>query len=109
MGSKQFIAGEWRTGSLDKILVDRNPYDGSVVAEFNCASVSDIDDAYRAAERAKLEWDRVNPYAKRAVFERALRYVEDHMAEITEVIIDELGSTGLIHGLERGLVLAQVR
>src|SRR5262245_42353664 len=105
MGSKQFIAGEWRTGSMDKVLVDRNPYDGSTVAEFNCASVSDIDDAYRAAERAKLEWDRVNPYAKRAVFERALRYVEDHMAEITELIIDELGGTRLKAGFEIGLVL----
>ena len=68
MQTKQFIAGEWRTGSTDKILVDRNPYDGSTVAEFNVASVADIDDAYRAAERSKLEWDRVNPYAKRAVF-----------------------------------------
>src|SRR3712207_6128486 len=75
MHSKQFIAGAWRPGSMDKVLVDRNPYDGSTVAEFNIARVSDIDEAYRAAECAKLEWDRVNPVAKRAVFERALRYV----------------------------------
>ena len=109
MHSKQFIAGEWRTGSMDKVLVDRNPYDGSTVAEFNIASVADIDDAYRAAERAKLEWDRVNPYAKRAVFERALRYVEDHMAEITEVIIDELGGTRLKAGFEIGLVLDMLK
>ena len=109
MHSKQFIAGEWRTGSMDKVLVDRNPYDGSTVAEFNIASVSDIDDAYRAAERAKLEWDRVNPYAKRAVFERALRYVEEHMADITEVIIDELGGTRLKAGFEIGLVLDMLR
>jgi acyl-CoA reductase-like NAD-dependent aldehyde dehydrogenase len=109
MHSKQFIAGEWRTGSMDKVLVDRNPYDGSTVAEFNVASVSDIDDAYRAAERAKLEWDRVNPYAKRAVFERAVRYVEDHMADITEIIIDELGGTRLKAGFEIGLVLDMLK
>jgi aldehyde dehydrogenase (NAD+) len=105
MHSKQFIAGEWRTGSMDKVLVDRNPYDGTTIAEFPVASVSDIDDAYRSAERAKLEWDRVNPYAKRAVFERAIRYVEDHMADITEIIIDELGGTRLKAGFEIGLVL----
>jgi aldehyde dehydrogenase (NAD+) len=109
MHSKQFIAGEWRTGSMDKVLVDRNPYDGSPVAEFNIASVSDIDDAYRSAERAKLEWDRVNPYAKRAVFERAIRYVEDHMADITEIIIDELGGTRLKAGFEIGLVLDMLK
>jgi aldehyde dehydrogenase (NAD+) len=109
MHSKQFIAGEWRTGSMDKVLVDRNPFDGSTVAEFPIAGVSDIDDAYRAAERAKLEWDRVNPSAKRAVFERAIRYVEDHMADITEVIIDELGGTRLKAGFEIGLVLDMLR
>jgi vanillin dehydrogenase len=109
MHSKQFIAGEWRPGSMDKVLVDRNPYDGSVVAEFNVASVSDIDEAYRAAERAKLEWDRVNPYAKRAVFERAGRYVEEHMADITEIIIDELGGTRLKAGFEIGLVLDMLK
>jgi vanillin dehydrogenase len=109
MYSKQFIAGEWRTGSMDKVLVDRNPFDGSTVAEFNIAGVADIDEAYRAAERAKLEWDRVNPYAKRAVFERALRYVADHMADITEIIIDELGGTRLKAGFEIGLVLDMLR
>jgi acyl-CoA reductase-like NAD-dependent aldehyde dehydrogenase len=109
MHSKQFIAGEWRTGSMDKVLVDRNPFDGSTVAEFNVASVADIDDAYRSAERAKLEWDRVNPYAKRAVFERAIRYVEDHMADITEIIIDELGGTRLKAGFEIGLVLDMLK
>lgn len=109
MHSKQFIAGEWRTGSMDKVLVDRNPYDGTTIAEFPVASVSDIDDAYRSAERAKLEWDRVNPYAKRAVFERAIRYVEDHMADITEIIIDELGGTRLKAGFEIGLVLDSLK
>ncbi len=49
MRSEQFIAGEWRTGSMDKVLVDRNPFDGSTIAEFNCASVADVDEAYQAA------------------------------------------------------------
>jgi vanillin dehydrogenase len=109
MHSKQFIAGEWRTGSMDKVLVDRNPFNGKTIAEFPIAGLSDIDDAYRAAERAKLVWDRVNPYAKRAVFERALRYVEEHMADITEIIIDELGGTRLKAGFEIGLVLDMLR
>ncbi|GAB1509744.1 benzaldehyde dehydrogenase [Actinophytocola sp. KF-1] len=109
MPSKQFIAGEWRTGSMDKVLVDRNPFDGSTIAEFNCASVADVDEAYRAAERAKSEWDRVNPYAKRTVFERAVRYVEDHTAEIVETIVDELGGTRLKAHFEIGLVIDMLK
>lgn len=109
MQNKQFIAGEWRIGSMDKILVDRNPYDGTTVAEFKVAGVADLDDAYRAAESAKLEWDRVNPYAKRAVFERAVRYVEEHTPEIVETIIDELGGTRLKAYFEIGLVVDMLK
>ncbi|MGB3437333.1 MAG: aldehyde dehydrogenase family protein [Actinophytocola sp.] len=109
MRSMQFIAGEWRTGSMDKVLVDRNPFDGSTIAEFNCASVEDLDEAYQAAKRAKSVWDGVNPYAKRAVFERAVRYVEDHTAEIVEIIIDELGGTRLKAYFEIGLVLDMLK
>ena len=109
MRSEQFIAGEWRTGSMDKVLVDRNPFDGSTIAEFNCASVADVDEAYRAAERAKSEWDRVTPFAKRAVFEQAVRYVEDHTPEIVDIIIDELGGTLLKAHFEIGLVLDMLK
>lgn len=109
MHTKQFIAGEWRTGSADKILVDRNPYDGSPVAEFTIADVNDIDEAYRAAASAKLEWDKVNPYAKRAVFERAVSYVEQHFDEITTTIIAELGGTRLKAAFEIGLVIDMLK
>ncbi|MET7997069.1 hypothetical protein ABZU76_39955 [Amycolatopsis sp. NPDC005232] len=38
------------------------------------------------------------------MFEQAIRYVEDHGGEITEVIIDELGGTRLKATFETGLV-----
>lgn len=103
--SSQYIGGQWRPGSSTKTLVDRNPYNGSVITEFTIANTTDIDDAYQAAARAKLDWDKVNAYAKRAVFERAVRYVEDHTDAITETIIAELGGTRLKAGFEIGLVL----
>jgi acyl-CoA reductase-like NAD-dependent aldehyde dehydrogenase len=91
--NQQFVDGVWRDGGLGRKLLDLNPYDGSVVAEFAAADVKDIDDAYTAAKRAQSVWDRVNAYRKRTVFERAIRSVEDHAEEITELIIDELGGT----------------
>jgi aldehyde dehydrogenase (NAD+) len=107
--SRQLIDGQWQEGSSGEILVDRNPYDGSVIAEFPVATAEDIDAAYRAAARAKEEWDRVNPYAKRAVFENAVKYVESSFGELTEIIIDELGGTRLKAGFEIGLVLDMLK
>ncbi|SDP93700.1 aldehyde dehydrogenase family protein [Lentzea jiangxiensis] len=105
---KQFIGGEWLTGSTDKVLVDRNPFDGSIVAEFTCASVADVDKAYRAAQRVRSDWDGVSPDDKRAVFERAVSYVEEHTPEIVDLIIDELGGTRLKAHFEIGLVLGML-
>jgi aldehyde dehydrogenase (NAD+) len=58
--------------------VDTNPYDGTTVAEFHLADVDDVDHAYTAAKAAQVGWARVNAYQQRSVFERAIRYVEDH-------------------------------
>jgi len=107
--SRQLIDGQWQDGSSGEVLVDRNPYDGSAIAEFPVATAEDIDAAYRAAARAKEEWDRVNPYAKRAVFENAVKYVESHFGDISEIIIDELGGTRLKAGFEIGLVLDMLK
>lgn len=106
---QQLIDGTWRAGSLGKELVDRNPYDGSQVAVFALADKNDVDAAYRAAERAQAEWEAVNPFAKRAIFEAAARYVESHTEDITEIILDELGGTRLKAAFEIGLVLDIIR
>ena len=107
--SRQLIDGQWQDGSSGDVLVDRNPYDGSVIAEFPVATPDDVDSAYRAAARAKEEWDRVNAYAKRTVFENAVKYVESNFGEISEIIIDELGGTRLKAGFEIGLVLDMLK
>lgn len=102
---KQFIAGEWRDGTSDKTMTDHNPYTLTPIAEFTAASLDDLDDAYKAAEDTQPAWATTNPYTQRKVFTRAARYVEDHAAEITELIIDELGGTRLKAGFEISLVI----
>ncbi|WP_371482279.1 aldehyde dehydrogenase family protein [Kitasatospora sp. NBC_00315] len=101
--SRQFIDGEWRTGSGTWDIVDIDPYSGDKLATITVATVDEIDDAYRAAERAQRSWARVNPYTRRLVFERALRVIEEREAEITEAIIAELGGTALKAGFELAL------
>jgi aldehyde dehydrogenase (NAD+) len=107
--SRQLIDGQWQDGSGEDVLVDRNPFSAAVIAEFPLANVDDIDAAYRSAARAQEAWAKVNPYAKRTVFENAVKYVESHFAELMDIIIDELGGTRLKAGFEIGLVLDMLK
>jgi vanillin dehydrogenase len=101
---KQFIGGEWRDGRSSTVLNNINPYNDKIIAKFKLANVSDIDCAYHAAQQAKQEWDKVNPYKKRDILENAVKYIEEHEEEITSIIIDELGGTRLKAAFEIGLV-----
>ncbi|MGW2824401.1 aldehyde dehydrogenase family protein [Streptomyces sp. NPDC001443] len=98
--AQQYIDGEWRSGTGSWDIIDFNPYDGEKLASITIATVGEIDEAYQAAARAQKEWARTNAYARRAVFEKALRIVEDREAEIAEAIIAELGGTHLKAGFE---------
>jgi aldehyde dehydrogenase (NAD+) len=102
--NQQYIGGVWRDGSSQKVLTDRNPYNGKTIADFKLASLADLDEAYRAAATAQRVWAAINPFERRAILEKAIAYVERNEAEITDLIIEELGGTGLKAFFEIGLV-----
>jgi aldehyde dehydrogenase (NAD+) len=91
----QFIDGQWRTGSGSWDIIDFDPYNGEKLAAITVATVEEVDEAYRVAERAQREWAATNPYTRRLVFERALRIVEEREPEIIAAMISELGGTRL--------------
>lgn len=91
--ARQYIDGQWRPGNGSWDIIDFNPYNGEKLASITVATVDEVDEAYRAAERAQREWARTNPYTRRMVFERAIRIVEEREQRITEAIIAELGGT----------------
>ncbi|MFJ4785420.1 aldehyde dehydrogenase family protein [Streptomyces sp. NPDC088794] len=102
--AQQYIDGEWRPGTGSWDIIDFNPYDGEKLASITIATVDEVDEAYKSAAAAQKQWARTNPYARRAVFEQALRMIEEREQEITEVIIAELGGTYLKAGFELHLV-----
>lgn len=102
--NKQYIGGVWRDGSSQKVLTDRNPYNGKPIADFKLASLSDLDEAYRSGAAAQKIWAAVNPFEKRAILEKAIACVEQNEADITDIIIEELGGTRLKAFFEIGLV-----
>ncbi len=107
--SQQYIDGEWRTGSGRWDIVDLNPYNGEKLASITVATVEEVDQAYRAAERAQKSWGKLNPYARRLVFERAIRIIEEREQEITAAIIAELGGTALKAAFELSLTKDALR
>lgn len=51
-------------GQSDHVLINVNPYSGDILSEVKMATVTDVDLAYKAALKAKDDWDKVNPYKK---------------------------------------------
>ncbi|MCN9241746.1 aldehyde dehydrogenase family protein [Streptomyces sp. RY43-2] len=107
--AQQYIGGQWRPGRGSWDIIDFNPYDGEKLASITTATVDEVDEAYRAAEAAQKKWAATNPYARRAVFEKAIRVIEDREDEITEVIIAELGGTRLKAAFELHLTKELLR
>jgi aldehyde dehydrogenase (NAD+) len=102
----QFIAGRWVAGTAGKTVVDRNPYDGSVLAEIAQASISDLDQAFDAALRAQVEWAFTLPSERAALFFRAVAILDARKEEIIQWLIRESGSTRIKAGVEWGAVRA---
>ncbi|WP_329275321.1 aldehyde dehydrogenase family protein [Streptomyces sp. NBC_01451] len=98
--AQQYIGGEWRPGTGSWDIIDFNPYDGEKLASITIATVDEVDEAYRAAAAAQKDWAATSPYARRTVFEKALRIIEDREQEIAAAIIAELGGTHLKAGFE---------
>ncbi|MFJ3663085.1 aldehyde dehydrogenase family protein [Streptomyces sp. NPDC090119] len=98
--AQQYIDGEWRPGTGSWDVIDFNPYDDEKLASITVASVDEVDQAYRAAERVQKEWARTSPYTRRAVFERALALLQEREEEIAELIVAELGGTRVKAGFE---------
>ncbi|WP_037683953.1 aldehyde dehydrogenase family protein [Streptomyces griseus] len=101
--AQQFIDGEWRPGTGSWDIIDFNPYDGEKLASITIATVDEVDQAYRAAARAHRQWATINPYSRRAVFDSALRLLEEREEEILQAIIAELGGTYVKAGFEINL------
>ncbi|MGQ4330202.1 aldehyde dehydrogenase family protein [Streptomyces hayashii] len=91
--AQQYIDGTWRPGTGSWDIITINPYDGEKLASITIATVEEVDEAYRAAARAQKHWAATNAYARRAVFEKVLRLVEEREAEIAALLVDEAGGT----------------
>ena len=89
----QFIGGAWRAGRSGKTMDNHNPFDSSLIGTIPLASVEDLDDAYRAAERAQRDWAGKSHTERSALFLRVLQVLDARKDEIIGWIVREGGST----------------
>jgi aldehyde dehydrogenase (NAD+) len=94
-----FVGGAWRAGR-GKRLTSVNPADGSTIAEFNAASLQDVDDAVDAGRRAANEpaWRDLLPHQRARILYR--------IGDALEADIDAMSA---LQTLDTGKTLAETR
>ncbi|WP_225726366.1 MULTISPECIES: aldehyde dehydrogenase family protein [unclassified Nocardia] len=107
--NKQFIVGEWVSGTGTTVLVDTNPYDDTVLTKVQGAATADVDRAYASAAAAQTAWAATNPFERRLVLENVVREVETHRADIARLITEETGGTVIKTAVEIDLALQMLR
>ncbi|WP_262137727.1 aldehyde dehydrogenase family protein [Pseudomonas sp. Marseille-Q5117] len=104
--NQQFIAGVWRDGRDSTVLQVNNPFDGSLLTEIIQADREDLDEAYRKAVEAQLQWATTGPAERAAVMHRVVQIFDQRREEIIDWIIRESGSTRLKAQIEWGAARA---
>ncbi|MGM8365924.1 aldehyde dehydrogenase family protein [Virgibacillus sp. W0181] len=105
----QYIGGEWRDGSSQQKMENKNPYNDDLIATTHAASKSDVDEAYQAAAKAQRDWEKVSSIKKREIMENAVFYIEENNDDIAKIIMEELGATKLKADFEVGLVINMIK
>lgn len=83
------MAGRKRPRELD--IVD--PFSGETLLSLSMATREDLDEAYRAAQAAQVEWAASGPTARGDVMRRAVNIFDERKQEIVDWLIRESGST----------------
>lgn len=97
---QQFIAGTWREGGSQKTLTLTNPYTQGSLGSIRQASVTDLDEAYRAAAAAQQDWAATTPAVRQGVLFRAAEIIDARRQEIIDWLVAESGSTVLKANVE---------
>jgi aldehyde dehydrogenase (NAD+) len=105
----QYIAGEWRDGTGETLIVDVNLYNAEVIDRFPGASIEDVDAAYQAAAAAQKRWADTSPAERASVFRRAAGIMERRHDEVVNWLIREAGSARIKADIEFGSVLGGMR
>lgn len=100
------IAGRWRAGASGTTRQDTDPYTGEVLTEIPQADTDDLDEAYRVAQQAQVEWAGRPAEERAEVLRRAARILAERAEELGDWLRREAGATRARSGIELDLVRA---
>lgn len=85
------INGKWRQGSGGKTETVYNPATGETLGELPHASISDLDEALAASEKAFQVWRKETALNRQKILEKACRILEDRFDEVAGNLTKEMG------------------
>lgn len=106
---RQYIGGEWREGSSRNSYTNRNPYNQSELVSIQLASVEDVEEAYKSAKAAQIEWGKTNPYVRSGLIHKIAEVTEKNRELLVHILISETGSTVAKAQAEVDFVIADIR
>ncbi|AMB98625.1 aldehyde dehydrogenase [Aerococcus urinaehominis] len=89
---KQYINGQWQTGTGQSQLENRNPFTGELLYSYQSASADDVDQAYQAAKAAQTNWAQLTPQDRAAYMDKLLVAMDEMAEETRAVLVEEAGS-----------------
>ncbi|HEX9151740.1 MAG TPA: CoA-acylating methylmalonate-semialdehyde dehydrogenase [Flavobacterium sp.] len=92
---KNFINGEFKSGSSAKTHTVISPLDGNELTTFKESTMEDLNTIIRFAQKAQKAWQKVTLKERVQVFYKYKQLLEQNSAELTEIIYRE---NGKIHG-----------
>ena len=95
--TKQFIAGEWRSGRGTERRVT-SPSGGYTLAKIKDATAEDLSDAVAAAAEAQAEWAAAGPVARGRAIKAAAMRLRDRMDELS--LVDALDCGNPLNGMK---------
>ncbi|MFV5691809.1 CoA-acylating methylmalonate-semialdehyde dehydrogenase [Flavobacterium sp. LT1R49] len=92
---KNFINGEFKSGSSNKIHAVISPLDGNELTTFKESTMEDLNEIISFAQKAQKAWQKVTLKERVQVFYKYKQLLEQNSTELTEIIYRE---NGKIHG-----------
>ena len=97
-----FVDGRWAEPG-GRTFEDRNPFDGSLVAEIAAGGRAEADAAVAAAHAAFPAWAAMPPGERQRLFLRAAEITERRMGDIAQVLAVETGTGRAFSGFQARL------
>lgn len=91
--TNQLINGQWKKGSSDKVIENKNPYNDELLLTIQSADKSDLEEAYKAAQQAQKAWAEIQLHKKQQLFDQLLEKMKAEKETIIEWLTKEAGST----------------